>query len=318
MTLDDLLGEEEVERIAGKPFGIAMKRNAGGVYEFDPKFPYEIKEFVRRAGDLFDLEEYYGKLIQNSGDVGALNDLTGLVTNYIEGDDEYKAEWVAQAKENPHLALSRGDKCLSSGYESMARFVESHRTDLLDKLSGEQLFAILSSPRIPLYKIGDKKHDRVVDLRNKILQIQKASEEKGDLTSVVGEELKGLIGRIPVEHQAYIFENQHLVFPSLARVIVRALLKQYDSLFKNREGEYDKKALIKYLEANYKAAEDFIDEIPESERKERQDYWDKNQKVHYLEVARMLYASEKKEQKEEDNPEKEDRKKVAREMGIQA
>ncbi|MFH1711258.1 MAG: hypothetical protein ABH840_03025 [Nanoarchaeota archaeon] len=302
MALEDLIGQDELKSIVGKPFGIS------------PDSKYDRKDFVTKASDLFDLEEYHGKLTKNSGDVSALNDTTGLLYSYIEGDDEYKKEWIEQAKENPHLALSRSDKCLSVGYVNMAKFVENNRKSLLDKLSAKQLYGIFS--RVQLYKTGEKEHDRAVDLRMKMMQMQQASQEGGNINEVISKELSELVNSMPPEHQAYLFENEHLVLPSIGRVIIRAIQKKFSSLFKDEKGNLDKAQLIKYLEKNYKVVEDDIKGIPSENEKERYKRWDKNLKPQYIEIARELLSPEKSEQKEKDDQEGEKRKKKAKRKGL--
>jgi len=303
MALEKMIGEDEFKGIVGKPFGI------------NPEAPYERKEFVARADPLFDLTGYHAALTKNSGDVEALNDLTGLLSGYIEGDDQYKKEWTEQAKENPHLAISRSDKCLSMGYVNMAKFVEKNRKSLLDKLSAEQLYKVFS--RVLLYKTGDKEHDRVADLKMKMMQIQQAVQEGGNINDVIAKELKELRESMPPEHQAYLFENEHIVSPALGKVIIRTLQKKFSSLFRDDKGNLDKNQLIKYLKRNYKVVEDDIESIPADNEKERYKRWEKNLKPQYIEIARELLSSEKSEQKKEDDPDGEERKKTAKGKGMQ-
>lgn len=293
MTLEELIGREETKKLAGKPFGI------------NPSMDYSTeddrKEFVSRAGDLFDLEEYYGKLVKNSSDFSALKDLVGKVGGYIEGDNDYKRGWIERAKENPTHALERGDIYLSEGYLSMAKFVEKNRAQILEKLSAEQLYALFA--RVPLYETGDKEHDRAKNLRTMVMQIIKAEREGGDIGSIINAELNELRDKMPDENKIYVHQDAHLAVPGLGRAIVRAIFKSYNKLFKDKDGKLNKEALIRYLERNYKVMEDEMSRF--KEEKDKFKCWDKNLKPQYREIARELYKSEEPAQKKEDEPERE-------------
>lgn len=316
MNLDDLLGEEDIESIAGKPFSIGEIRNAEGVNEIHPEIPYERRDFVKKAKALSKLQKYYRKYGEN-GDKTALKDMIDLLLGYIEGDKKYKRDWFESAHENPHIASSRAENYLEVGEEAMARFVENHRRELLDKLSEKSLAGLISNPNLGFYKTGDKKWDRITELRNKYMQIQKAMQEKGDLASIVGEELEQLIKRMPIENSAYVSEYEHVAVPGMADVLLRLVVKKYSSLFKGKDGKLDKSEIIKYLEANYKLAEDYAEDIPKSETGELKDNWD-NRKAHYLAVANSLYRQEEPEQDKEDNPDQLIRQEKARDAGLNA
>lgn len=298
MPLEELIGQEEFNSLAGKPFGI------------DPGMGYDRKEFVTRAGDLFDVEEYYQRLSKNSGDVDALIDLANLANKFMAGDKERNR---AMLQENPNLALEQANVLYTSGSNKMARFVGNKKEAVLDKLSAEHLYSLFS--RIPLYKTEDKQHDRIRKLRDKVGEIQETAKKGGDVGSVVQEEVSEIIKKAPEEQKIFIIRNQHLAIPHLTNGVIASIQKAFGYLFRTTDEKLDKEGLKKYLARNYKAAEDFINGAPEQER---EDYWSDNLKPQYVELARELYKSEKQEQKKEDNPEKEARKEKAREIGLAA
>jgi len=301
MALENLIGQEAHENIRGKPFGI------------NPDSDYNREEFIKRAGDLFDVYDYYSKLRENINDVDALNDLIAIAVQYIPGNPKLN---TVNLQENPHLVLEQGDALSSAGSTAMSKFVENNRSKILGKLSAKQLYNLFL--RAPSYQTNDKEHDRKVALRNKVLAMQEASKKGEDLGSVVEKETQELIEGAPKEQQMYILKNAHLVIPVLRQAILEEIQKSFSKLFKDEEGNLNKAELLNYLERNYKVAEDFIENIPSDNQKERDDYWDKNLKPQYLELARELYSSEKKEYKQEKNPDKENRKTAAKELGLSA
>jgi len=292
MVIDDV-----VQELKGKPFGI------------NPSSVYSRKSFVRNAKKLFDVEDAYKRLGESHlTDRGALEDLIKIGVDYADGTPEdNKTLWRAQ----PSVALDQGKALLDAGYEKTALFVANHRHSLLDKLSAEQLYALFSS--VPLYKTGDKEHDNAAEIRNKVARIQEAANKGNDVGAVVAEEVEALVKNSPKEQQEYIMRNSHVVIPTLKNSVAKAMQKAFSKLFRDERGELNKTALIKYLERNYKVAENFIDEAPDEEKA---DYWGDNLKLQYVEIARQLYGSEDKAQKLKDNPEKEVRKAKAKGLGL--
>jgi hypothetical protein len=308
-TLEGMLDESEIKEIAGKPFGI------------DPKSDYDRKEFVFRAGEFFDLSEYYAQVSQNSGDIGALKDLVGKAADYIEGDDEYKKDWISRATQNPHLAIARGDAMLGTGQISMAKYVEKNRDEFLNKLQVEKLHGIIFSQ--PLYSTGEEKHDKIKDLISKIRKINEAIEkekkgEHGAIDEVIQKEFKDLIATIPEEHKIYLNEDISYALPKLKEVLIRRINRKAGMLFRDKDGNLDKNEIVSYLKRNYKAVEDNIENVPKGEEhnKERFKIWDKNLKLHYLTLAQALYGQEKPGQEEDNDKDKQARKKESAEKGI--
>lgn len=300
LTLEELIGKQALDEIKGKPFGINSADK------------YDRKEFVKSASDLFDIEEYYSALRENSSNMDALNDLIGVAVDYMAGDKKANA---ALLQENPHAAIEEAEVLYSYGSIAMAKYIENNRREVLDKLDAKQLNSVFQ--RVPLQKTGDKEYDRIRDLREKIMQMQKASEEKGDIGDIIRNELNELIEQIPEEQKIFLSRTKDLSLPILQRAIIDRIQKAYALAFRDKEGNLDKEKLRKCLVANYKVTEDYMkNEIPSGDEKEKFKIWDKNLKSHYLELARELYKPEKKTQKEKDDPDKEKRKSYAASLGI--
>jgi len=297
-SLEHLAGEEELNKGKAKPFGIEVN------------MPYSRDAFVKNSADLFDLEKAYGKLRKDSNDKDALEDLVKVTSKYLVGGRSNASEILMQ---NPGQALDFANAALSKGYANMANFVSNQREELLNKLSEKQLYSLFFS--MPSYKSGDKKRDRITDLREKVKQMQRANEEGKDIGSVVENEVQELVESLPEEQKIFVSRNQQIVIPYLTKYVARSIQKAFSSLFKNKELKLDKKELVNYITENYKIAEDFIDTVPDDEKS---DYWNDNLKPQYIEIARELYKSEKKAKKLKDNPEKEARKARAGEIGLAA
>ena len=121
--------------------------------------------------------------------------------------------------------------------------------------------------------------------------------------------------KVPDEQKGFIVRNQ---IPSLIKTLAEYIQKAFVSLFRDEEGKLDKSALRRFLEDNYKVAEDFIDkEIPNDKPKEKEKYWNDNLKTQYVEVARELYGSEKKEERKDKDKDKEERKDKAKNLGLE-
>lgn len=297
--LEELI-RERFKELAGKPFGI------------NPYMAYNRDNFVETTGKLFDVEKAYQRLNRNPHDIGALNDLIGIAAGHMTGKPE---DNIALLSQNPHVAIDQGDVLLSKGYTNLAKFVENHRNQFLSELSAEQLYALFEDERFPYYKTNDREHERASKLREKILQMKAAQKQGISLDAVVQQEVKELIEAAPEEQRIFIARNQHLVIPYLTRAIIEELQGAYAGLFRDKEGNLDRNALINYLIANYNVAEDFIAGVPD---KEQADYWNDNLKPQYVEIARQLYSSEKAAKERDENPEKEARKDRARELGLRA
>ena len=309
MTLDELFSNETIKDMQAKRFSI------------EPDSSYDRAKFVDRCGDLFDLEEYYTRLRKDTEDKDALDDIIGLISKYFPGghDKEARSAIINELRKNPHEALQYGDTYLQVGIQDMAKFVEGKRKYMLDKLDANDLYSIFQ--RIPLYKSKDKAKDRPRKLRDKIMQIQQASQKEEDPSKVLQEELQELYKGLPKELQICFSQHPELMSNSLSQLLIRNIQKEYKGLFMNKDKKLDKQQIYDYLEQNYKIATDFIDnEIPKENEKEKLEYWDKNLKRYYLEIARALHKPEKKIEKEEkdsdEKKEKDARKKLAASRGF--
>jgi len=297
MSLEGLIGKEEVKKLTGKPFNI------------DPRGSYDRDEFVKKSKNLFKLEQYYSKLKENANDIGALQDLIKYTAPFTPGDTN---ENMILFQENPHLALEQAENLFSSGTVAMGQFVEDKRRSLLEKLNGKQLYEIFK--KVPLYDTGNREYDKIRDLRDKVMQLEQAEEKKIDPMAVLGNELQELYAQISPEQRRFISENQHLILPSLLKAIGDKIQKANKKSFKNEDGSFNEPLLRDYLVANYKAVEDQMASAPASV--DKGSFWNDNLKPHYIEIARALYKSEKSKQEEEEDSEKKVWQKKSEDKGM--
>jgi len=305
MALEDMLTKQEadelVKKSTGKPFGI------------NPDSSYDREEFVKRAGDLFDLQEYYAKLRENGNDVSTINDIAKIAVKYMPGDPGQNAH----ALRDPHIALEQANLLVNYGEYNMAKFVENHRRQLLDKLDDKQMYAVVQN--IAPYKIGNKDHDRLVNIVSKLKMIGEARQNRRPAEEVFKEELTELMKKIPQEQQLFLANSPQVlenVRGALANYLMNAMGKSMDSYFNDKNGKQDRSRMITYLEDHYKYIEDQMKDksIPNDKKV---DIWDKNLKSQYLVIAQVLHKSEKKESKHDKDPEWEDKKAELAKKGIQ-
>lgn len=307
-TLEELVGKEATNELAKE---LVVKPLIG-----DPNRDYERGRFAAEAADLFDLEEHYGKLSQNPGDCGALKDLVEIAAKYLP-EGTYQENYYTLLKDKDK-AMRWADILLSDGYIKMAQHVDKNRSKFFDLASFKQLFQMFS--RSSLFDTKDEEHDRIIKLRNKVMQIEQARRNHEDIGDVVEEEFKELVDRAPDAQRQYITMHIEDVRKSITRHIVKRIHQEYSSLFRDKEGKEDKNALIKYLERNYEVIEDEIKNYSESNKKQEAEHklkiWDKNIKPLNVDFARIIREPEEKAQKMEDYKEWETEK--GRLYGIKA
>lgn len=285
MTLEEQINKDAAKALEGIKFGI------------DPDRAYDRGYFVEQAEDFFKLAEYYEKLDKSHGhDADAREDLAKIVFKYMVGN---KANQFERLRRDPEKALTIGKSFTSEGADRLAKFVEKKRNDLLDKLSEESLHQLFLS--IPLYETGNKEHDRIIMLRNKVSEMEKIAKDGGERVSVLQKELQELIQNAPKEQQEYFSKHPEGI-RDIGNDLVETFYKEFKSLFRDKDKKLDKSALIKYLTENYKAAEEEMDKRPE---KKKGDFWDDNLKSQYLMLGKQVYEIEKRAQEKADDPKEE-------------
>jgi len=305
--LEELVGE--IPFFEGKDFGI--NENLGYSHAVDSG------EFTNNADDLFDIEKYFRQLMDKPHDPATINDLVGIAVNYHRGSAN-KGERFQELSEEfnqGNAAFDAAKGLLDAGYLSMARFVERNRDAVLDKLDEKSLWDLVT--KVPLFKTKDKEHNRFIRLRETIADMTEAAKE-GNTIAAIANEISHYMEHVPRGQEEFYFKGQHLVVPKLIRLVEKAIQDAYRKYFAGADGKLDKRKMQDYLESNYKAMEDELKEVDGDVKDlstRRGDYWDKNLKMQYVELARRAHAIEKGPYKEKVNPDKEEDKKRIRDIG---
>lgn len=302
MPLEQAIGPNEFNSILGKPFGI----DPSLVYEHNENSPSRA-EFVGKAGSLFDLRDYYKAVGENSNDVGAWDDLKGLIHRYMSGDKNRNA----QILKNPNNAALIAKRLIDGAYVNMARFIEHNEDVVLNHTPEKQLLEVINS--VQLYRTDDERHERASYLINKNREIDYAKKETGNVMNAIGEEVQEAYDRIPDEWKAIMSEVSEMQ-ESLAVAVEGKLKKAHKGLFKDDAGNLSRAKLKSFLQENYEVIRDLMNIAGLSEG-EKNDLWDKNLKGQYIALAEKFYKPEKKTLKREKDSAKEDRKEIIGRMG---
>ena len=286
-SLEELVGQ--VPSFEGKPFGI------------NPKLGYshavDNGEFIGNADDLFDVEKYFKKLMDKQP--ADIIDLVKVAVKYHRGPanrDERFQELINELNQG-NAGFDAAKNLRDAGYVEMGRFVDKNRDAVLDKLDEESLASLVMDPKIPLYITGNKEHDRFINLRQRMAEMQEAAKE-GNPDAAITKEIQHYMMHVPEGQEEYYLKNQHLVVPKLIRLIQNAIQEAYGKYFAGADGKRkpDKGKLKAFIKANYKAMEDKIDKQDgdiNDRGSEKFNVWDKNLKMQYVELARRAYAIEK-------------------------
>jgi len=155
MGLENLVGEGALNEIKGREFGI------------DPNSRYSEKAFLERAEDLFRVDIYHKKIMKNSTDMEALNELARIALKYMPGDKEENLKLL----KDPSVAEKQAKVLLNSGYKNMVSYAARNLVSLLNEMSEESLIetaAILPDKNKPYAQIvqymqvGDMKKARKI------------------------------------------------------------------------------------------------------------------------------------------------------------
>lgn len=271
---------------------------------------YDRKNFVSAMDDLTDLQEYFSALQQNQGDVGAMNDIAGLL-----------------APENPNILLRMAvkdiaraaDVTLSKANLAMAKYAE--KNDFYKELNAEQLLAILlqlANPKLGLvFKHRENEaHNKLVDIVKRQAAIQIQDQEA--ISRGIGEMMK----KAPAWHADMFARYNHdqSYMAALADSYAGAVGMVFTETFYDINGKQKiaKEDLItKFYEDNREIVTDEIDEVEKSgNKKVAFKLWDKNLKPAHLYEAKTLYGKEKPEQKKEDNEDFEKEKAERKSLGL--
>ncbi len=302
-----------------------LKKEEKNIVNYNPisaNESYDMLTFVKKQGELNNLEEYVQAIGKDPYNVGAREDLSYL----IFGDSRVHVGM------SPEEIRKIGNDAYSDGIEKMSKYAERNYDNMIGKLEGEDLKNIAMN--LPLYKTSDKKyksgeitkdneHNKLVDTINEIRLMNSDDEEiKG---KVVNNALSKVINSKEVPDwvknliQYFAGTNAHFVNEIFARYktgMVRAF-----SEYITREGQVDKDKLKSLVDTSLKVAYAEFNELDEKENVgERKDIWEQAIRPYHIVIAKSLYKPEKKKLEEniDKKKEKSERKEFRRKLGMAA
>src|SRR3989344_8860165 len=156
-----------------------LKKEEKNIVNYNPisaNESYDRLTFVKKQGELNDLEEYVQAIGKDPYNVGAREDLSYL----IFGDSRVHVGM------SPEEIRKIGNDAYSDGIEKMSKYAERNYDNMIGKLEGEDLKNIAMN--LPLYKTSDKKyksgeitkdneHNKLVDTINEIRLMNSDDEE---------------------------------------------------------------------------------------------------------------------------------------------
>lgn len=271
MALDD-----EVKKLADGSLSVVD-------ISIDPDKPYDRKTFVKGAKPFFKLQRYYSALKENHGDVGAQNDIAGILM-----------------PKNPALLTNRGsDKILTLADQEIAKaevklahYVENNKViDDLDEKQLRQFLAQIANPKDAyLFKSKDgkdKDYDRLVDI-----VARQGMADHGDHQGLVAVMAK-LLQNDPLfnrcqNDQAYMQEALESYSSLIGHLFAEAFTKQVGD---KRELDQDK--MYDFIKKNLEMIKDEMKDNPETADK----LWDDNLKRPYIHAASTYFKKEETAQK---------------------
>ena len=117
-------------------------------HPINPNEEYDRKKFVGAQGELNDLGEYNETLQKDPYDIGAREGLSVLLV----GDPTF------HNGKAPEEVINYAKTALSSGLESMTKYVARNEDKFFDMLDGEALKSLVLQ-NLELYKTGNKEYD---------------------------------------------------------------------------------------------------------------------------------------------------------------
>jgi hypothetical protein len=302
-----------------------LKKEEKQIVNYHPISPnerYDRETFVKAQKALKNFEEYMQVLSKDPFDVNAREDLSYLLFKDIAKHVGMKPEEIRKI----------GNSAFSNGIENMAKYVENNYNNFMDKLDSGGLTNLVMG--LPLYKTSnkeygheriaeDKEHNELVYLINEIKLMN--SDDKEVQGKVVGNILSNIIKSKEVPDwaksliQYFAKTDAHFVNEMVVKYKTERAKAFSEHITK--DGKPDKDKLKSLIDKSLKIAYAEFNELNEKEHEEeRKDIWEKVIRPYYIEMARALYKSEKKELEKdiEEKRKENEREEYRNELGMAA
>jgi hypothetical protein len=272
-------------------------RNIVNYHPISPKGKYNRKPFVSAQKQLNDLGAYAQALSKDVYNVGAREDLCGLLLG-----DSNKQNGMA-----PERLIKMAGEAYGDGIDSMGRYVRHNFKDFMGKLDGESLNRVVYS--VQLYATGNKEHDEIVSLFRDIREM--GSKDEQTKSEAINRAINHLLKTDNMPRWAKVLISADKQF--LGEIVIpRFYAGRNKALAEHlqKDGKPDKDKLRKLVEDSIKVANDRYGDVPSGKEHngERKDIWEGDLRPYYIATAQALYPIEKKEL-EKNNDRKQDEKK---------
>ena len=261
-----------------------------------PTEAYDRDKFVSYFGVYQNVRGYLKKLKENSGDYGAKQDLCGAL---------FSNPGIAE-----NLALER---VMDYGYQfndketnAIVAYSKHNQDKMLEELTDEEMYKLVIL--LPAITGINPEHDKLAKIVNENKKIAEARQSGEGIAEYVNAKAK----KFPEWFkEAYSPSDAQVFFHAFEGYAQNELLSAFVD---KGTKKVDRKKVENFYKDNIKKVKEEYDKEPDG--KVKKDIIDGDINPRYLALAEVLYPRKKKESKYDKNPEKEDRKKERREIGM--
>ena len=243
---------------------------------------YDRGDFVKGAGDLFDLEGYLEKLVKDSRNPDALSDLGLLLRNnpgfYHEQD--------------PIVSRTESDRAYSHGVEAMSQYVKRNLNDFLGLCDDGHIVGYATS--VPIYRTGNKEHDDFVDSLNEVKRIGEIAKS-GD-PGKAREYVQGKLENVPqwLKEAFGILSGDSDYIQALFQEFAGYDQAKFTRMIQDESGKVKRGFLEGVIKNSLKKA---WKEHDKAHERDKNDVYKGDIRPLYIELARLVYTKEKAAEK---------------------
>jgi hypothetical protein len=293
--------QPNLEQIVG-----AAKAAEGAAFRYkpiNPKDTYDREAFVSALSEFSDLEQYRKALDQDPSNLGAREDLFGL----LYGDPSFHRGF------SPEDVKKSAKEAYKAGLEQTARYVEhNHNKFFNDLLDDKAMHALLMN--VPLYKIGNNEHDTLVSIINDVKSMNAATQAENPIEKMSEFVLK----RTKSDAVPGWAKKLIKYFSGDPRFVQRVFMTEFaakqqvlSAAISRGEG-IDQEKVRRILENSLSMAYEKLDDGDNSDD-EKKDIWEECIRPYYVTMAKLAYKSEKEKIESDDEDKvKEDKRKAER------
>jgi len=300
--------QPNLEQIVG-----AAKAAEGAAFRYkpiNPKDAYDKEAFVSALSEFSDLEQYRKALDQDPSNLGAREDLFGL----LYGDPNFHRGF------SPEDVKKTAKEAYKVGLEQTARYVEhNHNKFFNDLLDDKAMRKLLES--VPLYKTGNNEHDTLVSIIDDVKSMNAARQAEDP----IGKMSEYVLKRTKSDAVPGWAKKLINYFSGDPRFVQRVFITEFatkqqviSAAFSKGKG-VDREKVRRILENSLSIAYEKLDDKDNTDD-EKKDIWEDCIRPYYVMMAKLAYKSEKEkiESDDEDKVKEEKRKAERAAIGMAA